>query len=186
MAVSRIPIREALRQLEQEGLVVRFNNRGCFVTDFSEEDVREVFSLRAVFEIMAIEWAAPRMTASDFTELRKMIQEQAQVVKKRDFAELARLDMRFHEFICEKAQHSRLLKEWHALQAQCQMLLNQRFIALSDYTPETVATDHIRILDAIESQDIAAATRLTKEISHRVELESIQTLRLIKQQGTNA
>jgi DNA-binding GntR family transcriptional regulator len=181
MAVSRIPIREALRQLEQEGLVKRYNNRGCFVTDFSESDVREVISLRSLLECMSIEWAAPRMTAADFAALREMIAEQRQAAKDRDFANLARLDMRFHEFICEKAQHSRLLKEWHSLHAQCQMLLNRRFEILSEYTPETVAKDHTDILDALERQDIAAATLLTKEISARVELECIQILRHIEQ-----
>ena len=182
MAVSRIPVREALRQLEQEGLVARFNNRGCFVTDFSDEDVREVFSLRSALECMAIEWAAPRMDSADFAVLRKMIQEQSQAAKDGDFAKLTYLDMRFHEFVCEKAQHSRLLKEWHALHAQCQMLLNRRFLVLSDYTPDTVAEDHNQILDAIERKDTAAAARLTKEISDRVELECIQTLHRIKQQ----
>ena len=183
LAVSRIPIREALRQLEQEGLVTRYNNRGCFVIDFGEDDVREVFSLRAVLECMSIEWAAPRMVASDFIELRKLIADQGQSAQKHDFADLARLDMRFHEFICEKSNHSRLLKEWHMIQAQCQMLLNQRFLVLSDYTPASVVEDHLKILDAIERQDIAAAIRLTNEISSRVELECIQTLRSIKQQG---
>ncbi len=186
MAVSRIPIREALRQLEQEGLVMRYNNRGCFVTDFSEEDVREVFSLRSSLECMSIEWAAPRMKPGDFAVLRKMIEDQSQAAQEHDFARLASLDMRFHEFICEKAQHSRLLKEWHALHAQCQMLLNRRFQALSDYTPETVSEDHKEILDAIERQDTATAIRLTKEISSRVELECIETLHHIQQQRAMA
>ncbi len=61
MSVSRIPIREALKKLEQEGLVIRYTNRGCFVVDFDEQDVCEVFSLRAVLEGMAIEWATPKL-----------------------------------------------------------------------------------------------------------------------------
>ncbi len=180
MQVSRIPIREALRQLEQEGLVTRYNNRGCFVTDFSDEDVREVFSLRSSLECMAIEWATPRFSAEDVALLRGMIEEQRLAAHGRDFAGLAQLDMRFHEYICTKAQHSRLLKEWYSLHAQCQMLLNRRFQALSDYTPETVSEDHTHILDAIEHRDIVTAIQLTKSISSRVELECIETLHHIK------
>ncbi len=180
MAVSRIPIREALRQLEQEGLVMRYNNRGCFVTDFADEDVREVFSLRSSLECMAIEWATPHIAAEDIGVLRQLINEQRQTAAAQDFAGLARLDMRFHEYICVKAQHSRLLKEWYSLHAQCQMLLNRRFQALSDYTPETVAEDHTHILDALAHQDIATAIQLTKSISARVELECIETLHHIK------
>jgi DNA-binding GntR family transcriptional regulator len=180
MEVSRIPIREALRQLEQEGLVTRYNNRGCFVTDFSDEDVREVFSLRSALECMAIEWATPRITADDIAVLRGMIEEQRRTALAHDFAGLAHLDMRFHEYICIKTQHSRLLKEWYSLHAQCQMLLNRRFQALSAYTPETVSTDHTHILDAIEQRDVFAAIDLTKTISARVELECIETLHHIK------
>jgi DNA-binding GntR family transcriptional regulator len=180
MAVSRIPIREALRQLEQEGLVTRFNNRGCFVTDFSDEDVREVFSLRCALECMAIEWGVPRLQAEDYAVLRGLIDEQRQSARLGDFANLAQLDMRFHEYICTKTGHSRLLKEWYSLHAQCQMLLNRRFQALSDYTPETVAEDHIHILNAIEQGNIATATELTKTISTRVEQECITTLHHIK------
>lgn len=183
MKVSRIPIREALRQLEQEGLVTRYNNRGCFVTDFSDEDVREVFSLRSSLECMAIEWATPRITPEDLAALRGMIEEQRRSAKAGDFVGLAQLDMRFHEFICIRAQHSRLLKEWYSLHAQCQILLNRRFQALSDYTPDTVYEDHTRILDAFERGDISTAIQLTKTISSRVELECIETLHHIKQQS---
>jgi DNA-binding GntR family transcriptional regulator len=180
MEVSRIPIREALRQLEQEGLVTRYNNRGCFVTDFSDDDVREVFSLRSSLECMAIEWATPRITPEDITVLRGLIEEQSQAALAGDFSGLAQLDMRFHEYICIKAQHSRLLKEWYSLHAQCQILLNRRFQALSDYTPETVSEDHTHILDAFERGDIGAAIQLTKTISQRVELECIETLHHLK------
>ena len=185
MQVSRIPVREALRQLEQEGLVTRYNNRGCFVTDFSEKDVREVFSLRSSLECMALEWAIPRITPEDIATLRRMIVEQQESVQARDYAKLAQLDMHFHEFICTKARHSRLLKEWYSLHAQCQMLLNRRFQALPDYTPETVTGDHTQIIDAIEQKNVTAATQLTKSISARVEEECIETLHHIKNQQKN-
>jgi DNA-binding GntR family transcriptional regulator len=185
MAVSRVPIREALRQLEQEGLVTRYNNRGCFVTDFTDEDVREVFSLRSSLECMAIEWAAPHFAMEDIEALRQLIEEQRQAVAARDFTGLAVLDMRFHEFVCIKAQHSRLLKEWYSLHAQCQMLLNRRFQTLSDYAPETVPDDHTQILNAIESKDVVTAIHLTKLISSRVELECIETLHRIKRENPN-
>lgn len=180
MHVSRIPIREALRQLEQEGLVTRYNNRGCFVVDFSDEDVLEVFSLRSALESMAIEWATPNFTQEDISFLQGLIDEQRHSAQAGDFAGLAQLDMRFHEYICVKAQHSRLLKEWYSLHAQCQILLNRRFQALSDYTPETVSEDHTLILNAFEKGDIATAIHLTKTISSRVELECIETLHHLK------
>jgi DNA-binding GntR family transcriptional regulator len=177
MAVSRIPIREALRQLEQEGLITRIPNRGCFVITFDEKDILEVFSLRATLESMAIEWAISHLAAQDIAELRATIEAQGQAVAAGDYAQLAQLDMKFHEFICIKAQHERLLKAWYAHHAQCQLLLNRRFRTMSDYTPETVVRDHTKILDAIARGDATEAATLTRDISERVAHECVALIK---------
>jgi DNA-binding GntR family transcriptional regulator len=176
MAVSRIPVREALRKLEQEGLIVRLPNKGCFVITFTEQDIKEVFSLRASLESMAYQWAIPKMTSQDVDKLRELVKNQEQAIQREDYDELARLDMHFHEFICIKADHSRLLKAWYEQHAQCQMLLNLRFRHLAEYTPETVPVDHDRILKAIENKDPQSAIDLTYEISERVSGDCIDTL----------
>lgn len=177
MAVSRIPIREALKKLEQEGLVVRVANRGVFVIDFDESDVREVFSLRALLEGMAIEWAIPQLDESDYRALRELVGAQEEALASGDFYELARLDMRFHEFICARAGHERLLKSWREIHRQCQVLLNMRFHHMADFTPETVPIDHYLLLQAMESNAPEAAIQLTNEISERVQHECVETLR---------
>jgi DNA-binding GntR family transcriptional regulator len=176
MEVSRIPIREAIKKLEQEGLVVRQPNKGVYVISFTEQDVRETFSLRARLESMAFEWAIPNIANEDIAQLRALVKEQETAIAERRYDELARLDMRFHELICLKAEHSRLLKIWYELHAQGQMLLNLRFRLMADYTPKTVAEDHLKILDAIEHRDIDSAVRLTNAISQRVIDECILTL----------
>mgnify|MGYP001766195058 CR=1 FL=1 len=174
--VSRIPVREALRTLEQEGLVTRQPNRGCYVTSFSRKDVEEVFSLRARLEVMAIELATPRMTAEDFKALRAMIKLQVDATHRRDYDGQAQLDLQFHEFICRKAEHSRLLKAWNEQHAQCQMLLNMRFRHTTGYTSEKVVADHARLIDILEKGDAAAAVRLTEEISQTVMGECVAIL----------
>jgi len=176
MEVSRIPIREAIKKLEQEGLVVRQPNKGVYVISFTEQDVRETFSLRARLESMAFEWAIPNITNEDLAQLRALVKEQETAIAERRYDELARLDMRFHELICLKAGHSRLLKIWYELHAQGQMLLNLRFRLLPDYTPKTVTEDHLKILDAIERGDVHSAVKLTDDISERVISECIETL----------
>ncbi len=179
MAISRIPIREALRRLEQEGLVVRQPNRGVFVIKFTEKDVHEVFSLRANLESMAFEWAIPNMTPKDIGALRELVANQEKAIREENYEELSGLDMRFHEYICIKANHSRLLKSWYEQHAQSQMLLNIRFRKMSEYTPETVIKDHERILNAIENGDTQTAIDLTAQISERVAAECSQTIAAI-------
>jgi DNA-binding GntR family transcriptional regulator len=177
MVVSRAPIREALRQLELEGLVTSFPNRGCFVTVLTEQDAREIFSLRATLESMAIESATPHLTATDFRALREFEAQQQAILVER-FDELTKLDMRFHEYICIKANNSRMLKAWYAQIAQCQMLMNRRFRITPDYSPGTVISDHTAILDVLERRDLAAAINLIKSISERVQKELTQILKL--------
>lgn len=179
MAVSRIPIREALSKLEQEGLIVRQPNKGCFVISFTEQDIKEVFSLRASLESMSFEWALSKLTSEDIQRLRELVEQQEQAIQRENYDELAHLDMQFHEYICIKTGHSRLLKAWYEQHAQCQMLLNLRFRHLAAYTPETVPVDHDRILKAIENNDLKTAIELTYEISERVSKDCIETLKLL-------
>jgi len=185
MAVSRAPLREALRQLEQEGLVERIPNRGCFVTQFSEHDVVEVFTLRATLESMAIRLAIPNLTADDFIALHTLIDQSEQAVRLHDLDALTDKDMEFHEYICRKAGHGRLLKAWYTHSAQCRMLLNSRFRTMSDYTPETVVRDHGQILDALQHGDADAAIALTEQISQRVQKECIEIVKRRRQAATS-
>lgn len=176
MRVSRIPIREAMRQLEQEGLVVRVPNRGCFVADFTEQDVTEIFSLRATLEMMAIERATPNLTAQDIANLRTIIAAQQKAIEAGDYNELTQLDLKFHEYICIKANHSRLLKTWRSQYVQALLLINWRFRLLPDYTPHTVVPDHSQITAALERGDAQTAIELTRAISQRVTQECIEAI----------
>jgi DNA-binding GntR family transcriptional regulator len=180
MSVSRIPVREALLELEQEGLIIRQPNRGCFVIDFTDHDVIEVFTLRSMLESMAFEWAVPNLTETDFVELEKLIYAQDEAIRNNNYDELARLDMRFHEFICIKANHSRLLKAWYEQHAQCRVLLNLRFRTMATYAPETATRDHRELLAALINKDAQSAISLTNNISDRVASECIENLKLIK------
>lgn len=174
--VSRIPIREAFRLLEQEGLVFRQPNRGCFVITFSTSDVLEVFSLRATLECMGFEWIIKNLQDEDFKFLRAIIKKQEVAVNKKDISSLVALDLQFHEYLLTKAQHSRLLKVWNEQHAQCRMLLNLRFRVLEGYTPATVIDDHSKIITALEERNLSKVIQLTLSISERVSRECIQAL----------
>ena len=124
--------------------------------------------------VMASQMAVSR---APIREALRPLEAARQAVAAGDLDELTRIDIAFREFICIKAGHSRLLKAWYAQHAQSRMLLNRRFRALSDYTPETVVRDHTQIVNALERRDAAAAIALTKENCARVERECIQILR---------
>ena len=178
MSVSRSPVREALRQLEQEGLIVSIPNQGSFVRSFDEDDVREIFTLRAALEDLACEIVLKKgkLQPSDLDRLEAYIEQQKQAVEARDFERLTELDMEFHEFLCKKSGFERLLRMWRSLRTQIQVLFFQRFQAF-DWVPETVDTDHSAILETLRQGDAEQFSQINKEINARVAEECAQMVR---------
>jgi len=179
MSVSRSPIREALRQLEQEGLVVSIPNQGCFVKRFSEEDIRDIFTLRATLESLACELILMRngrLGTEDFDHLELLLQQQLAAIDEREYDRLTALDMEFHEFFCQQSGSERLLKMWRMLRSQMGVLFSLRFRAMPDYVPSTVGTDHGAIIRAMRRGDLDDVTRLHRQINNRVCRECIEII----------
>jgi DNA-binding GntR family transcriptional regulator len=185
MSVSRIPVREAFRQLEQEGLIVSIPNQGSFVKVFEEKDIREIFTLRGTLESLACELVLGNglLGPEDLEHLEGYVQKQRAAIEARDFDQLTALDMDFHEFICKKSGSERLLKMWRSLRAQIQVLFHQRFLAL-DWVPETVDTDHSAILEALRQGDLHRIAQVHKEINTRVADECVHMLHSGSEQGS--
>jgi DNA-binding GntR family transcriptional regulator len=175
MSVSRIPVREAFRQLEQEGLIVSIPNQGSFIKVFEDKDIEEIFTLRAALEGLACEIVLKeeKLGPADFESLDDYVARQREAIDARDFDGLTKLDMDFHEFICRKSESERLLKMWRSLRAQIQVLFHQRFRTF-EWIPETVETDHASILEALHQGDIQKAHRVHKDINARVAGECMQ------------
>lgn len=110
--VSRGPIREALRQLEQEGLVEYTRNIGCSVKEATIKDLYEIYLLRSTYEILAV-----RLSGGDYIEedIRKM-EEILRLMENLDnYEEVVNYDHRLHRIIVEKASSERLTKLWSDL-----------------------------------------------------------------------
>jgi DNA-binding GntR family transcriptional regulator len=175
MSVSRIPVREAFRQLEQEGLIVSIPNQGSFVKVFEDKDIDEIFTLRAALEGLACEIVlkGEKLGPADFESLDDFVAQQREAIDAQDFDGLTKLDMDFHEFICRKSDSERLLKMWRSLRAQIQVLFHQRFRTF-EWIPQTVETDHASIMEALRQGDVQKAHQVHKEINARVAGECIQ------------
>lgn len=120
LAVSRVPVREALVELEHDGVVV-FDHRGrCQVRQFSATDVREVVSLRLTLEVMSAQLAAQHLTEDAAEALRANVNELEQET---DVTNISRLDVEFHDLIMCTASHQRLLTCWRTVRSQFELLL---------------------------------------------------------------
>ena len=160
LGLSRGPVREALAQLEREGLVIREPHRGATVARLSMEDLDEVHSLRLALEQLAVRQAIRTADERYFDEMQKVIDEMGVCLARGiTTQEAAELDTRFHELICEASGHKRLLNMWANLRPQIHIFLLSRNVVNNDFRTYMVP-DHQIILDILRARDEARALEM--------------------------
>ena len=108
--VSRTPVREALRQLETDGLVENILNRGAFVVGMSEQDYEDMFELRKAYEIQACKWAIERITEEEMDKLEETFEFMEFYTLRNDIDKMLTINSGFHQVIYE-ASHNRMLRK---------------------------------------------------------------------------
>lgn len=112
--ISRGPVREALRQLEQEGMVEYSRNVGCSVKHIGMDDVYEIYYMRANYEMMAVRlYNAP--FPQETIEKMEQVLEQMKQLHKEEYRKVFELDNKFHEAILDLVSFMRLKKAWEDL-----------------------------------------------------------------------
>ncbi|MBE6651619.1 MAG: GntR family transcriptional regulator [Ruminococcaceae bacterium] len=160
LGVSRTPVREALKQLELEGLVTTIPNKGTFVVGVSTEDILDIYTIRVAVEGISSKLAAERITDSDAKELETLVELQEFYASKGDIFQLLQLDTKFHEIIYE-ISGSRILK--HTLASFHNQLKRARESSLlTTGRTITAVKEHRDIYEAIASKDANKAKELTE------------------------
>jgi DNA-binding GntR family transcriptional regulator len=158
LGVSRVPVREAIANLEQEGLVVRVHGRGARVANPSAKDVEEIYGLRLALELYALRIAFEKIKEKDLRIFEKLVDDMAACVEEGDIAQLLEIDLTYHETICKLADNQRLLDAWRSQISQVRMLL-----ALSgsmDYDMRNMIEGQYQILEAMRDHDLETAQSL--------------------------
>jgi DNA-binding GntR family transcriptional regulator len=120
LGVSRVPIREALFELERQGLAVFEPSGRARVRSFTPRDVSEILSLRATLQAMAARQAALRMTDEGVKALEAILTKAA---KTRDLTEFSALDTAFHDEVIRLADHRALARVWNDVRSQMELWL---------------------------------------------------------------
>lgn len=108
--VSRIPVREALHQLEMDGLIEKIPNRGAFVLGLSVQDIQDMQVLRAAYEIQAVRWAIERITEEERSEMDETFEFMEFYTMKNDINKMQSINAAFHQIIYA-ATHNRMLQQ---------------------------------------------------------------------------
>lgn len=157
LGVSRTPVREALKQLEQEDLIVSQPNRGVIVNAITTEDIQDVFLIRRLLEGQAAFWAAQRISAEQLDRLEETVELMDLYTRKGNSDHLVRLDTDFHEVLFE-ASHSRTLKNILANLHQNIHMARQSSLTYPGRAEKSLS-EHRQILDALKRHDADSAKR---------------------------
>ena len=168
LGISRTPVREAIRQLELEGLVQLVPNKGAFVTGISEKDVRDIYLIRARLEGLAARMAAKNITPELLDAMEETVVLSEYHAKKEHYEQVCEMDSKFHKLLY-KASGSRILE--HTLTDFHQYVQRVRMASIMKKRRMEKSNDeHDAILTAIREHDEEKAELVaTRHISNTVE-----------------
>ncbi len=155
MGTSRGPVREALRMLEQEGLVISTPRRGTRVASLTPENAVEILAIREALEPVAVRFLMEQNQPEHFRQLESILAQLEDAARGGDWQRAIRLDLDFHGLIFELCGQRRLLRIWQSLRTP----MLQLFGKLSHYyrTIDEVPARHRALFESIASGEIARA-----------------------------
>lgn len=154
LGVSRTPVREALMQLELEGLVKTVPNKGAVVVGVTSQDIDDIYTIRTRIEGLATRRCAQHIGEEELEELRQVVELQEYFVTKQDYLQVWHLDSRFHELIYEGCR-SRPLKQ--ILSLFHNYIQKAREYSVKSGRAKASTQEHRAIFDAIEAHDLDRA-----------------------------
>lgn len=160
-STSRGPIREALRALEEAGLVRNEKNRGVFVREISFEEADEIYELREALEEIIGRRVAKAITPDGVERLRAMIEAMKSAAQADAVEQYAQLNLQFHEILLETSGSQKLIETYKRLIKELHLF---RMRALDDGGGLKVSADeHLAIVEAIATGDATRAGRALRK-----------------------
>ena len=161
LGVSRTPIREPIRQLELEGLVLMIPRKGAEVAKISARSLRDVLEVRRALEELAIELACQRMSEEEIDNLQKAQDDFKNAIAEGDAMKIAETDEHYHDVIYEGTQNAKLIQMLNNLREQ---MYRYRLEYIKDEDKRKILIlEHERVLKAVRSRKVAEAKEAMRE-----------------------
>ena len=163
LGVSRTPVREALRQLELEGLVTMIPNKGAYVTGISQKDVYDIYRIRSVLEGLCARWATEHITEEQIEGLEEIILLSEFHLERsgEQAGQVTELDGKFHKVLYE-ASNSRILEHVLSDFHKYVQAARSRSVAKKDRARNSIL-EHRNILEAMKNKDADLAEELANQ-----------------------
>ena len=159
LGVSRTPIREAIRKLELEGLVLMIPRKGAEVAEITEKNMRDVLEVRKALEELAVQLACDKITKEEIEEMKKAAEDFKKILKSKDITEIAEADVRFHDIIYMATDNQKLIQMYR---------YRVEYLKREEAHPQLIA-EHAAIIEYISKGEKKAATDIMcKHIDNQV------------------
>lgn len=161
LGVSRTPVREAIRKLELEGLLIMVPRKGAYVADVSIKDVLSVLEIRASLEGLGASLAAERITGEEVERLKQSARDFEEMHKADDRDGMVEKDTEFHSILLSASRNKKLLEIVEGLSDYVQRF---RVIYFTEYSDsKKIMEEHRKILEAIDERDIDKANKAAQD-----------------------
>ena len=155
LGVSRTPVREAIRMLELEGLVIMIPRRGAQVAQITEQDLNDVLEVRLGLEELAVRFACERITDEEIKALGLAVKEFEKKMSNNELSAQAEANVKFHEIIYGATHNQRLVQIINNIREQ---MYRYRIEYLKDVeSRKTLVKEHYEICDALKRRDAESA-----------------------------
>lgn len=175
LGISRTPVREAIRKLEQEGYVIMVPRRGTYVSSMSVRDVKEIFEIRSALESLSTVLAAMRIEPEELEKLRALLTEIEGHIKRKDLDKIVETDIEFHGLLYQVSRNERLVAIISNLKDQL-----ARFRTLSMSYPgrlQETLQEHRAMVEAIANGDLDAARDAAERHMEQAEETLLKAMR---------
>lgn len=180
LGVSRTPIREAIRKLELEGLVIMIPRRGAEVAQITEKSLKDVLEVRRALDALCVELACERITEKGKVKLREACSEFEKATKTGDVTAIAEADVALHDIIVEATGNARLIQLINNLSEQ---MYRYRFEYIKDVSRhDKLVEEHRMIYESIVGKDKEKAARAARLHIDNQEKSIIRQIRLERSQ----
>ena len=176
--ISRTPVKNALSRLENENFVTTLSGRGTLVNVLSIADMRDIYNVRIVLELLALDTAINHFSARDLEDIRRVFVDAYNDYKKDKSSlpaeDMYHLDNMFHNLFIEHTSNHYIRKLMPSISERIQLGQLQAYIMTDTF--ETSTLQHLEIIDALEAKDLPEAKRLLQahlEWSYKVMFEAM-------------
>ncbi|TDE34518.1 GntR family transcriptional regulator [Antarcticimicrobium sediminis] len=175
MGTSRAPVREALRLLESQGLIVSHPRRGFFVHSYDADELDDIYDLRECLELHAAEAAVARITDADVDRLAAQVELLKRLAQDGQMQEQVTQDYEFHRMLCALGDNMRVVRLFD--QIATQLRAGIALLGRNYDDPWEIAQSHDVLIDALRQKD---AARLRSELKEHLEEARFQVVALFR------